>query len=326
MTDIQRWRVLLIGAGAVGSIQAGMLAYLRQMSLNAGATEPVPIVHWVVRNAQMRTILNKTGLSFKHFDGSNSKLPSVNIQNMMIVDSLEAVPDLNFDLVIIAVKSFQIEPIVQYVKHNVKHNNVLLLCNGWQLIKECYWGLVFGGSYFNGNKLLHSQTYKITIGSLYSEQIIDTKLLDRLNNDAIQINTSASFVIEALTKLAINSVINPIAALVGVNNGCLAEKPISVLTNAVIDEVSSVYKCLDIPGMSDINIRHEVEKVLIHSGSNYCSMYQDFSLGRTSELHDILGTVLNWSIQTQVPAPHLSWLYHTLNAAQTTNALKKLAL
>lgn len=88
-------------------------------------------------------------------------------------------------------------------------------------------------------------------------------------------------------KVAVNCAINPIAALLGVTNGELLNRPSAVrLMGAVVEEVQQVAEVALPDALFD-----QVLAVAKATASNRCSMLQDLEAGRRTEIEALNGEV-----------------------------------
>ncbi len=102
-------------------------------------------------------------------------------------------------------------------------------------------------------------------------------------------------------KVAVNAVINPMAALLGLTNGQLLELGgVEELAGSVLAEVQAVAKSQGVAVATDW---HAVRGVLEVTRANRCSMLQDLLAGRPTEIRALNGRVAALGQAAQVAAP-----------------------
>lgn len=103
------------------------------------------------------------------------------------------------------------------------------------------------------------------------------------------------------TKLALNSVINPMAALLGVANGALLRlTETKSLAEGVLAEVGAVAASR---GVSVAVDWPAVQAVLESTRENRCSMLQDLAAGHRTEIRALNGAVARYGEEAAIPCP-----------------------
>lgn len=104
-------------------------------------------------------------------------------------------------------------------------------------------------------------------------------------------------------KLVINAAINPLTALMGVQNGELLSRPAArSLMGSTALEAASVAEGLGIT-LPYIDAVTAVEKVAESTSTNYSSMLQDVLRGTPTEIDSINGAIASIGEQIKVPTP-----------------------
>ena len=104
-------------------------------------------------------------------------------------------------------------------------------------------------------------------------------------------------------KLVVNAAINPVAALAGVRNGDVAERPtLAALARRLADEGLAVARAVgvDLPGRSAAEAALETARA---TAENRCSMLQDLEAGRCTEIEYLNGALVALAEAHNVPAP-----------------------
>ncbi|MGE7601903.1 2-dehydropantoate 2-reductase [Peribacillus sp. NPDC097675] len=108
-----------------------------------------------------------------------------------------------------------------------------------------------------------------------------------------------------IDKLIVNAVINPLTALLEVENGRLITNPFYYqLFQALFAEISSV---LELPDAEE-SFRH-VKSVCANTSENRSSMLKDIELGRETEIDAILGYIMAEAVRKEKKACMASSLY-----------------
>jgi 2-dehydropantoate 2-reductase len=104
-------------------------------------------------------------------------------------------------------------------------------------------------------------------------------------------------------KLLVNAAINPVAALAGVTNGQVAERPtLRALVRAVAEEGEATARARGVPlpyaGAADATLQTARQ-----TAGNRCSMLQDLEAGRPTEIEYLNGAIAREAEQCGVAAP-----------------------
>ena len=204
-----------------------------------------------------------------------------------------------FDAIFIAVKAYGLEQALEEIRGcTCIDTAVVTLQNGWDphgaalkvygpravhvvttmgsrraggVVELASWGRFFVGSRLGITK------FAVTV----------TRILRDAGLEALIVED-----IDAWTwvKLAINAAVNPLTALLRVENGFLKEENANEIAHAVVDEVARVAsKCLGIDLPLDPHAL--LEEVIKSTASNKSSMLQDIEGGRATEVDYINGAI-----------------------------------
>jgi len=115
------------------------------------------------------------------------------------------------------------------------------------------------------------------------------------------------------TKAAINAVINPLATVLDYTNGQLAAaSQWGWLMEAVAYEVAAVAGSAGV-ALPD-PLMEVVRETMRETAANRCSMLEDVSAGRPTELDAITGEVIRQAARAQLPVPANTALYYLVQA------------
>jgi 2-dehydropantoate 2-reductase len=117
-------------------------------------------------------------------------------------------------------------------------------------------------------------------------------------------------------KLAINSAINPLTAILQVSNGQLLERPVwRTLLSRTAEETAAVAAALGIP-LPYTDPTAAVEKVARLTAGNTSSMLSDILRGSPTEIEAINGAVVEAGIKVGVATPLNQSLWQLVNALE----------
>ncbi len=241
----------------------------------------------------------------------------------------------SLDLIILPVKQYQIERIVQDIAEYVDAKTIILLLHngmgGIQLVQK----------YLPKNPLLVATTtdgvYKTSttrfiqtavgqfdIGAIYDENLDDENLDDE--NPIAKYNNSTCDYLSCLhpnllwrsdmefvlyQKLAVNAAINPLTALKNCKNGELVNYSEEI--KKVKEEIFDLYEFMNLP-LDNHALSLHIDAVIQLTKENYSSMHQDFQNGRETEVEGILGFLLEKGKETGIKMAFVQTLYEQIKA------------
>lgn len=239
------------------------------------------------------------------------------------------------DLIILPVKQYQIERLMQDVaEHLNTKTTILLLHNGMG-------GIELVQQYLPNNPLLVATTtdgvYKTSttgfiqtavgqfdIGAIYAENLDEENLdkekpIEKYNNSTwdylsylhpnLLWRNDMAFAL--YQKLAVNAVINPLTALKNCKNGDLVNYSEEV--KKVKEEIFDLYEFMNLP-LDNHALSLHIDAVIHLTKENYSSMHQDFQHGRETEVEGILGFLLEKGRETGMKMAFIQTLYEQVKA------------
>ncbi|PLS16582.1 2-dehydropantoate 2-reductase [Bacillus sp. M6-12] len=212
------------------------------------------------------------------------------------------------DLLIISVKQYQLSTILPAVDHF--SGRLLFVQNGMSHIdqvkhlpaKEILFGVVEHGAFLhNENTVEHTgmgvtrlASFSRTDSDLFSEGIA-----------FFPFQSEPDYYNMLMKKLVVNAVINPMTALLKVENGQLVSNPQYYAACLLLfNEIADVLGFSDREGM-----RKHVEDICWTTAKNRSSMLKDIEKGRQTEIDAILGFVLSKAKEKSVDAKMAAMLY-----------------
>lgn len=118
-------------------------------------------------------------------------------------------------------------------------------------------------------------------------------------------------------KALVNHAINPVAALHGVRNGALLDKPeLRALSRSLLDEGLSLAQ----RARADVGpgLHEALEATLERTRDNWCSMAQDVRAGRPTEIEQISGRLVRLGEQLLVSMPRSDSVYGRLKDLESS--------
>ena len=121
-------------------------------------------------------------------------------------------------------------------------------------------------------------------------------------------------------KLLVNAVINPLTALLDVENGALEmDAQLLSLADALIDEIVSVMQAKHIP-LPYQNAHEYVRKIIHESRKNHSSMVQDMQRRAPTEIDFITGAILEEAKRLNLVLPANETIYRLVKSKVSLNS------
>lgn len=293
-------KIAIIGGGAVGLLFA---SYLQEKN---------DVILYTRSKEQSEQIRNK-GLVRKKGEESTS-IP-IHVRPISDWD------DNGIELVILCVKQYILEELVNGISFQ-PNLPLLFVQNGMghlSLIKKLNTRSVFIGSVEHGAMRVNDHTVShtgvgITKLATFRTGQEDKRIIEELFTQSIHsfpMQIEQEYMDMLTTKLVVNAVINPLTAVLRINNGrLLTNKHYQLLFDQLFDEV-----CLALR----LN-HHTYYKRLVYvcenTGRNESSMLKDIKNDRKTEIDSILGYVLEQAEKKGVQVPLALALYHCIKGRE----------
>lgn len=295
-------KVAIIGGGAIGMLVA---AYLNKANIK-------PVIY--TRRKEQAQALNEKGLEFiKNGITTTYKVKAVPFSEGLLNDE---------DIILITVKQYDLDPILDYLNRRKIKSSVLFLQNGMSHTvhlsnlqsESIYLGIVEHGVLKQSDRsILHTGEGRIKIAKYRGNFGVVVSLSNAFNSIGFPIIMEGNWYETLANKLVVNAVINPLTALYGVRNGSLLENHFYFINmRSVFLEVVQALALTEVDSLWD-----EVISICRKTGSNYSSMYKDIENGRQTEINSILGYLLEEGEKRMVPIPMLKFLYNSIKGMET---------
>lgn len=318
-------RIVCIGAGSVGMLVTAKLAA-------AGAD-----VELIARTQRQASTLNECGLTLQ--EGVNEKVLRVPVKSFERIDATggQERPDRRPDWVLLTVKQKHLsEPLlrtaskllgergrllcfqngighVEKIERYVPLANIDLAVTTEGARRESDSRVVHTGS---GTTWIGCADRKAESGHSRPEAEIAQKLMEKAMNEAGFPTFLSNQMNEIVwNKLLINSVINPLTALLRIRNG---ELPATGQRRQLMRELMT--EGIAAAEGSGVRTREDLWEQLLEvcakTARNESSMLQDVSAGRATEIEWINGAIRDAARKGNIPTPAHDTIYKLVKAAQ----------
>ena len=301
-------RIMVMGAGSIGSLFGGYLAKAGNEVVLVGREEHVQAI-------------KKSGLEIREGFTHNIKLRAVNSPTRI---------EGSFDLILLTVKAYDTRQVVMQMR-KFKNSETTLLCLqnglGTEEIAAKYIEMPVRGVTMNASLLLQPG---VIIHTGYGDTIIgerDGHTSERLKKIArmfsnADINTRITDNIcgAVWTKTLVNSGINPFGAITGMRNGELLQIP--YLKRLMVRTVEEGVNVADKIG---INLEEDPVSMVIKTAeltaNNKNSMLQDILRKKQTEIDFINGAISKQGRKNRVPTPMNDVLTGFIKALELKNKI-----
>ena len=294
-------RFCIVGAGVIGSLLAGHLASVSEVSV-------------LTRRREHAEALNREGLRISGRSDRHARVSATN-------DASELVP---FDVAIIATKASGLEPAVSALAGRFPQATVMTVLNGIgaeEIVRaRGPWPIVSAVTFMSGTR--HTDTHVEYILDTdtwlgpyedtpfeHVREIADTIVASGLQAEALPDLRPAQW-----SKLVFNAAVNPVAALTGLPHDphfAAEDAPgdLGHLVHGLVDEGKAVARAAGIELHDD---PWEMNVLATGRGSaHYPSMLEDVNAHRQTEIDLITGSLVREAGKHGVPVP-LHTLLHGL--------------
>ncbi|MEG0259853.1 MAG: 2-dehydropantoate 2-reductase [Lysinibacillus sp.] len=292
--------VVIIGAGAVGMLVASFLAEVNMK------------VTLVVRRQEQVECLTSEGLHRKNIDGSTTK---VFVQATTDLQSIT-----NAELYIIAVKYGQLQLLYKHLDGLAKEIPLLFVQNGLAHYDEvlllshqtlAFSSVSFGAEVESDACVLHRGHGKFKIAYARGEES-QLKKLQKAANADFEIQWCENAERMLLEKAMLNTLINPLTAILQVKNGELIKRRNAYnLLQQIYSELMAAF-----PAYRELLPFNHVVALCEKTAANTSSMLVDRQRGRKSEIDTIVGAILERAERNAHTLPTLRTIYHQVLAIE----------
>lgn len=281
-------KILVFGAGALGSLFGGILSQKAEVTL-------------VGREEHMRAIRD---------EGLNITGKTEMVVHPMAVTDLKGVEPP--DLILVTTKSYDTDAAMKELTPFHNSSIFLSLQNGIgnEEVMNRYAQKVVGGvtshgvTFLGPGRIRHAGKGHTTIGNFsgVSEQEIED--IKKLFVEAgIETTTSVDIRKEVWMKAIVNAVINPLTAITRLPNRCVLEIPdLEGLLHSICEEAVRVATAKGIQLELD-EVVHRTREIARLTAENMSSMLQDVMRRKRTEIESINGAIVRYGEEEGVATP-----------------------
>ena len=274
-------KIVIVGAGAIGSLFGALLAKNNTVVL--------------VGRAPHITVIQHNGLIINGKTHLHVKLSAV--------ESVKDTP-MSPDLILLTVKSYDTETAIKQTVPLIRDETLVVsLQNGLDNIEKMEHvvdqgciiaGVTTHGAIFsNPGVIRHTGKGKTILGELDGTRSKRLEDIVRLFNEAgIETQLSDDVVKEIWAKAIINSSINPLTAFFNCKNGYLLENPLlQKIVEAISEESTNIAQAEGLR-LTAPDMIQRTKEVIRDTASNYSSMLQSVQQRKKTEIHSMNGKLV----------------------------------
>jgi 2-dehydropantoate 2-reductase len=288
---ITNMNIVIVGAGAIGSLFGALLAKNNSVVLVGRAPHITAIQH---------NGLNINGKTHLHV-------------KLSAVESVKDIP-ISPNLILLSVKSYDTETAIKHTVPLIQDETVVVsLQNGLNNIekikhivdKDCIVGGVttHGAIFSNPGVIKHTGKGKTILGELDGIRSKRLENIVRIFNEAgIETQVSNDIVKEIWGKVIINSSINPLTAFFNCKNGYLLENPLlKKIVETISEESTNIAQAEGIK-LTTPDMIQRTKEVIRDTASNYSSMLQSVQQRKKTEIDSMNGKLVTIGKQHRIDA------------------------
>ena len=297
--------VVIVGAGSVGLLLG---SYLLESGIK---------VTMVVRREEQASILNSQGIRRLNQDGSESvfrvhaitDFPTDQTSSVWIV----AVKYIDLQDLLLQLNRIQLKNPMLFIQNGLDHFS---MANATSIPNLAFATVEHGARRLDDNTVQHNGVGLITIGAGRGDAaVFDIIEIAHSDNFPITRHSNAEFAL--MRKVLINCVINPLTAILEVENGELLTNPsCHELFISLYDELLNAF-----PEMRPYLSLEAVSTVCQNTAHNKSSMLSDRLAGRQMEIKTIVTAVIEKATAIHKKVPLLEMLEKMLYAIDKKEAL-----
>jgi 2-dehydropantoate 2-reductase len=293
-------KILVIGAGAIGSFYSAKLAQV-------GAE----ITLWCRSDYDF---IKKNGIKIESYEGDFQFIPHKILKNLHEIED-------EFDYILIATKALPSIDIPSLIKNILKaKTKIILIQNGIHIEKniaenfpnnELISAIAFiGVSRKSAGVICHQEYGKIIIGTYGKKASDAVHFLENLwKKSGIEVVVTDEILLERWKKLVWNGAFNPLSVVLrGKNTAEILNSDLALnLVKNIMNEICNLAKIDNCELPSDV-----IEKNILATQKMKpykTSMLLDFEAGREMEVEAILGNAIKFAQSKSMSTPYLSTIY-----------------
>ena len=291
--------IIVLGAGAIGSLYGAKLSKINEVTL-------------ISRQSHVNKIANN-GLRISGLENKTYRLKAVT--------KIQKIEDNT--LILLTTKVYDTEKAVKGIKNLIKKDTkILCLQNGLNsenivksiVGKKCLALRAitnFGAFFFQPGSVQYNNYGYTAI----EKSPISKDIAKNFTECGLNAHVSKNIKVDIWKKLIFNCVLNPVTAILRIENGGIADEKLNPLKKLIVDE------CLRVAKIDMVKFRMDFVKIInktFKNSRNISSMRQDLIKGNPTEIDYLNGAIINLGKKYKIKCP--------VNEALTTiiNEIEKL--
>ncbi|WP_256240310.1 2-dehydropantoate 2-reductase [Bacillus sp. V3B] len=292
-------KIGIIGGGSIGLLYAYYLSEQQSVCL-------------YVRSKEQMELLQSEGLFLERDGEKSQRFLDVKLYSEWRGDE---------DISLIAVKQYHLVELIELLYAYSRSNKaILFLQNGMGHLKwfdriegEVYIGTVeHGAMRTNFNHVIHTGDGLTKIALYQNSHSQFQKFAQSIDHERFPFIIEEDYEVMLLKKLIVNAVINPLTAILQVENGELIQNPYYYqLVKMIFIEIEQ--------GLQLQNKAQYFENVILvckKTAHNYSSMLCDLEEGRPTEVDAILGYILEKAAEREINTPIIETFYRAVKGKE----------
>jgi len=307
--------ILIYGAGAIGSVIGGFLAKAGHRVSFLGRA-------WHMEKIRRDGLLI-TGIWGEHL-----------IKELDVYTDVSQLKNKSFDLIILTVKSYDTESAAKEIKNLLKLHTVVVhlqngLGNAETLLKYIPEDRLITGRVIFGAEIEEPGKVKVTVsadetvlGSIGNVPESKVKEIAEIFNKAgIPTRTTNEIEKYLWAKVLYNCALNPLASLLEVPYGVLAENPNTrKIMDQIIEEIYEVGKRMGVkfePETAEEYKQLFYSRLIPLTAEHHASMLQDIKKGRRTEIDALCGAISRYGEELGILTPANALITHLIKAKES---------
>lgn len=297
-------RILVFGAGAMGSFFAGLLSRHQDVLLIGRQEHVEAIRRHGLRISGKTTMIARPEAAMAIPTGAR---PDVVFVTTKAYDTAHAMT---------ALRQFA-DHAIFITFQNGLGNAETIAKNAQRVVAAT---TTIGVTFVSPGEVRHAGIGETVLGAWARvDEAVLVRLRDVLAEAGIVAKVTSDIHTELWAKLIVNASLNPLAAVVGVPNGRLVrDKRLAAVVEALCREAVAVAKAEGAKVDAE-ELRQRTVLVAKRTSSNRASMLQDFDRHRRTEIDAIAGPIVRGGARHRIPVPLTQALYAIVRARESSS-------
>ncbi len=314
-------RVLIYGAGAIGSFVGYLLSELKEG--DGGCTAENVVL--LGRTGHVQS-MRQGGLRIRFQEGERRIRFKHCITDISEIEKIDFAPDI----VVVCVKTHSLALVLEEITDSgllngkLKDATFILLMNGMGNREifdlpsnQVFEGITSIGVVFSENGVVEIRGKGKTIMESAVPRDLREFTKEMFLEKGFELGFADDFKVHQWNKLFANAVINPITALIRENNGVVLSGHLESTVKSIVEECVKVAEKEGLT-FNSYDVQSFVYSVAVKTSANTSSMLQDILKGKKTEIDSINGYIVRLAKKHSLDAPANETLYSLIKAAEST--------